>query len=95
MGSFNVPALVPAQRGTIERQDGTVGPILRCPRGMVLAIDNLCYAKGTKGLAAFRKWPPGTRPFLTGGEVRILRRAETLRKGKGTRSTLKALGLGG
>ena len=95
MGSFGMPALEPAQVGSITRKDGSVGPILRCPPGSVLAIDNLCYNKGVKGLASFRKWPPGTRPFLTGGEVRILRRAETLRRGKGTKKTLKALGLGG
>lgn len=95
MGGFGVPALVPAQVGSITRRDGSVGPILRCPPGSVLAVDNLCYNKGVKGLAAFRKWKPGTRPFLTGGEVRILRRAETLRSGKGTKKTLKALGLGG
>ena len=95
MGSFGIPVLVPAQVGTISRRDGSVGPILRCPPGMVLAVDNLCYSKGTRGLASFRKWKPGTRPFLTGGEVRVLRRAETLRRGKSTKKTLKALGLGG
>jgi len=71
-----------------------VGPILRCPPGMVLAIDDNCYAKGLKGLAAFRKWKPPAKPFLSGGDVKILRRADTLRRGKSTKKTLKALGLG-
>lgn len=84
----------PSEVGTITRDDGTVGPILRCPPGMVLAIDDQCYAKGLKGLAQFRKWKPGTRPFLTGGDVKVLRRANTLRRSKGTKRLLKELGLG-
>lgn len=84
----------PAEVGTITRNDGSVGPILRCPPGMVLAIDNQCYAKGLKGLANFRKWKPPAKPFLSGGDVKILRRADTLRRGKSTKKTLKALGLG-
>ena len=95
IGGFGRPALVPRVVGTIERRDGSVGQILRCPPGAVLAIDNLCYTKGTKGLAANRKWPPGTRPFLTGGEVKCLRRADTLRNSKANRKLLKGLGMGG
>jgi len=84
----------PMEVGQITRIDGTVGPILRCAPGMVLAVDDMCYRKGLPGLAAFRKWKPGTRPFLTGGDVKILRRANTLRRGKGTKKLLKELGLG-
>jgi len=80
--------------GTITRNDGSVGPILRCPPGMVLAIDNNCYAKGLKGLATFRKWKPGTKPFLTGGEVKCLRKADSLRNSKSNRKLLKGLGMG-
>jgi len=95
VGAFGMPALVPAQVGSIDRQDGTVGPILKCPPRMVLGVDNLCYTKGTRGLAAFRKWKPGTRPFLTGGDVKVLRRANTLRSSKASKKLLKELGVGG
>lgn len=94
IGAFGIPALVPQQVGTIERKDGSVGPILRCPTGAVLATDNLCYTKGTRGLAQNRKWRPGTRPFLTGGDVRCLRRANSLRSSKGSKKLLKELGMG-
>jgi len=93
-GGFNMPAFVPDVVGTITRIDGSAGPILRCPRGTVLATDDLCYAKGTKGLAAHRKWPMGTRPFLSGGDVKCLRRANTLRRSKGSRKLLRELGMG-
>lgn len=94
LGSFGVPALVPAVVGSITKRDGSTGPILRCPPRMVLAVDNLCYMKGTRGLAAFRKWRPGTKPFLTGGDVKCLRRANTLRKGKSSKKLLRELGMG-
>jgi hypothetical protein len=94
IGAFGIPALVPKQVGTIERKDGSIGPILRCPTGAVLATDNLCYTKGTRGLAQNRKWRPGTRPFLTGGDVRCLRRANSLRSSKGSKKLLKELGMG-
>lgn len=95
MGAFGLPAMQPEVVGNITRRDGSTGPILRCEPGLVLATDNLCYAKGTKGLAANRKWKPGTRPFLTGGDVKVLRRANTLRNSKGSKKLLKELGLGG
>lgn len=94
VGSFNLPGVLPAQVGTIERNDGVVNPILRCPSKYVLGIDNICYVKGTPGLSKFRKWPPGTRPFLTGGDVKVLRRANTLRHSKGSKTLLKELGMG-
>jgi len=93
-GGFNMPAFVPEVVGNISRIDGSSGPILRCPRGTVLATDDLCYAKGTRGLAAHRKWPRGTRPFLTGGDVKCLRRANTLRRSRGSKKLLKELGMG-
>jgi len=92
MGAFGIPAVVPAQVGTIQRKDGSVGPILRCPNKTVLGADNLCYMKGSVG--RFRKWPRGTRPFLTGGDVKCLRRANTLRRSKGSKRLLRELGMG-
>lgn len=57
VGAFGIPALVPAQVGTITRRDGTVNSVLRCPPGAVLGKDSLCYQKGTIA-KKFRKWPP-------------------------------------
>lgn len=94
VGSFQLPGVLPAQVGTITRNDGVVNPILRCPSKYVLGIDNICYVKGTPGLSKFRKWPPGTRPFLTGGDVRCLRRANSLKHSKGNRKLLRELGMG-
>lgn len=93
IGAFNMPALVPAQVGTIMRRDGSVGPILRCPRGSVLATDNLCYNKGIKGLASHRKWKPGRRPFLPARDLRALDRVAALKGNKVLKGRIKALGL--
>jgi len=90
VGAFGMPAMVPAQVGVIQRRDGTTGPILRCPRKTVLGADNLCYMAPGR----FRKWPRGTRPFLTGGDVKCLRRANTLRRSKGSKRLLRELGMG-
>jgi len=93
-GGFNMPAFTPDVVGEIEKKDGTMSAIRRCPKGTVLATDNLCYAKGTAGLAAHRKWKPGTKPFLSGGDVRCLRRANTLKHSKGSKAILRELGMG-
>jgi len=93
-GGFNMPAFVPGVVGNITRRDGTTGPILRCPRGTVLATDNLCYAKGIRGLAAHRKWKPGPRPFLPPKDIQCLRRAVAIRKNKDNRRMFRELGLG-
>jgi hypothetical protein len=78
---------------------GAVNPAIfqetvhRCPRGMVLGIDNLCYHK--KALTkATRKWNPGRRPLLTGGELNaISRAARAARRVKGAQKNLEKLGL--
>jgi len=72
MGAWGQPALVPAQVGTING-----GPILRCPTGAVLGKDNLCYQKGSIP-NKYRKWPRGSRPLLTGGEMKTLRKVRSL-----------------
>lgn len=49
--------------------------VLRCPRGSVLGIDDLCYDHLHK---RDRKWIPAAKPLLTGGErnaIRIAARA--------------------
>lgn len=45
---------------------------LVCPRGTVLGVDNLCYNKRDLKNSE-RKWPRGTRPLLTGGDMRAIR----------------------
>lgn len=92
-GGFNMPAFVPSVVGNITRIDGSSGPILRCPRGTVLATDNLCYAKGTKGLAPNRKWKPGRRPFLPSQDLRALDRVAALKGNKVLKGRIRALGL--
>lgn len=78
VGSWGYPAIVPSQVGTVTRNNGTVSPILRCPRGMVLGTDNLCYAKGTRGLQ--RKWKPATKPPMSAKDYKALRRISALQK---------------
>ncbi len=67
MGRFG-PALVPAARETITRV---------CLPGMVVAKDGLCYNRRDVTNKE-RLYPRGTRPLLTGGEMKILRKARSL-----------------
>jgi len=55
--------LVPASVSGITR---------RCPRGAVLGLDGLCYNKRDLRNGD-RMWPRGTRPLLTGGDMRCIR----------------------
>jgi len=76
MGAFGAalePAQLPATR-------------LRCPRGTVLGRDNLCYNRRDLRKSE-RKWPPGTKPILTGGQVSTLKKAQRIH------DRLKRLGL--
>lgn len=79
MGGFGVPALVPAQVGTISRRDGSVSPILRCPRGAVLGVDGLCYTKGVIP-RKFRKWPPGPKPPISAADWKASRTFASVQK---------------
>lgn len=49
---------------------GVQSVVFRCPKGMVLGDDNICYDKPLAN--AKRKWPRGRRPLLTGGEMRAI-----------------------
>lgn len=69
------PARVPEVVGNLNGQ-----PIRRCPAGMVLSVEDLCYVKGTKGLAAIRKWKPSARPVMSAADAKVIRRAATLQK---------------
>lgn len=63
-GAFGMPAIRPVN---IPQNH------LTCPKGMVLGEDDLCYPRQVlRRDSRFRKWKPGTRPVLTGGEVRAI-----------------------
>jgi len=63
-GAFGMPAIRPVVQ---MRAHST------CPKGMVLGDDELCYPRAVlRRDSRFRKWRPGTRPVLTGGEVRAI-----------------------
>jgi len=61
---------------------------LLCPRGTVLGLDDLCYNKRDLRKSE-RKWNPGTKPVLTGGQVNTLRKAHRIQE------RMKKLGLTG
>ena len=66
-GAFGMPAFAPARRDVLT---------WTCPTGMVLGRDNLCYPKQVlRRDSKFRKWRPGMRPVLTGGERRGISKA--------------------
>jgi len=68
-GSFGMPAIRPR----VEMR-----PHRTCPTGMVLGTDGLCYPKAVlRRDSKFREWRPGTRPVLTGGEVRAIAKARS------------------
>jgi len=73
VGAFGIPALVPAQRGTTVRSDGTTHPILKCPPGAVLGKDNLCYMKGSIP-RQFRKWKPAAKPVVSAHDAKMMRK---------------------
>lgn len=71
IGAFGVPGLVPAQVGVINDN-----PILKCPAGMVLGKDNICYVRSVLP-RQFRKWPPPGRAPVTAGDAKAIRRAKS------------------
>lgn len=64
MGHFGV-AVAPMAEQNIR---------LKCPRGMVLGADDLCYNRNALRRSE-RKWIPGRKPLLTGGEMNAIRTA--------------------
>lgn len=64
VGSFGIPALVPAT--------GSV-PTRRCPPGAFLGKDNLCYQRGSIP-NSFRKWPKPPKPILSAQDAKTLRK---------------------
>lgn len=76
VGAFGLPAMVPEQVGSIQRRDGSVGPILRCGSRMVLGTDNLCYPKALlPRRSKFRKWRQPPRPTISAADTKAIRRA--------------------
>tara|TARA_R110002110_G_scaffold338571_2_gene548992 strand:+ start:629 stop:1030 length:402 start_codon:yes stop_codon:yes gene_type:complete len=62
-----------------------------CPPGSKLGRDMLCYDKIANG---DRRWPRGTRPLLTGGDMNAIRRASSAaKKLERTNKKLQTLGL--
>ena len=84
---------------TLGRFGAAVEPTFRsstirdCPRGMVLAVDSLCYSRRDVRNSE-RFWPRGRRPLLTGGEMRaISTAASAARKLQRKQKDLQELGL--
>jgi len=76
LGRYGV-ALAPAQVGQVtSMKTGITNPILRCPPGMILGKDNLCYESLTK---KERKWAKPRKPLLTGGDMNALARVKRIR----------------
>lgn len=68
-GAFGMPASVPK----VEMREHH-----SCPTGMVLGEDGLCYPKAVlRRNSRFRRWKPGARPVLTGGQRRSISKART------------------
>lgn len=66
-GGFGLPATQPQGITRITR---------KCPRGMVLGIDDLCYAKAIlPGRSKLRKWRRPPRPPITRRDTVAIRRA--------------------
>jgi len=67
LGGFGLPALTPGSETRLVR---------KCPRAMVLGIDNLCYPKAVlTGRSKFRKWRRPVRAPVTRRDVVAIRRA--------------------
>lgn len=83
MGRYGA-GLVPAMRSMT---------VNRCPPGAVLGKDNICYNRRDIRRDE-RKWAPGRRPLLTGGDLNaISRAARAAGKMKTQQKRLQKLGL--
>lgn len=80
-GAFGMPAMVPMAVQTVTH---------RCPPGMVLGRDNLCYPRQVlRRDSKFRKWRPGPRPWGTPGQISAVRKAKSfITSGREKMSTL-------
>jgi hypothetical protein len=70
-GSFGLPAIEPRVLSTIK---------MRCPRGLVLGTDNLCYPKAILSRRSrWRKWKLPQRPPVTAAQARALNQIDSIR----------------
>jgi hypothetical protein len=75
--------------GIVPQQQGRM--MLHCPPGHVLGKDDVCYSRLR---ASDRKWPPGKKPLLTGGDLNAIARASRVaKKFKRKQRDLQRLGL--
>lgn len=71
-GSFGIPAAVPQTSQRIRR---------KCPPGMVLGRDNLCYPRQVLGRRnRFRKWRAPARPPISRKDMRALEAIDRVQK---------------
>lgn len=69
VGQFGAPAIQPYQASSVA---------LRCPPGMVLGKDNLCYRKGAIPMS-WRKWRPARKPPISARDWRALQTADRVK----------------
>jgi len=70
-GSFGLPAITPRQ----EQRT-----VLRCPSGMRLGKDNLCYPKAVlRRRSKFRKHRPPVKPPISRSEAKAVRQAQKVK----------------
>lgn len=62
----------PRVAGRLNNRSGQPYQVLRCPPGMLLGKDNVCYESLRNHE---RKWPKGRKPLLTGGEMNAITKA--------------------
>lgn len=81
VGSFGMPALVPATVGVIQNARGENKPVRRCPKGAVLGKDDLCYQKGAIS-RQYRKWPKPTNPkgYISRSDLKALNKIHGLQE---------------
>lgn len=79
---------VMGQYGAAMVPDAEQGITLRCLPGMVLGKDRLCYNKRDISNKE-RRWPKGTRPLGTPGEMACLRKAASF--GRRMETTVKRM----
>lgn len=75
--------------GIVPRAD--VQTVRRCPRGMALGKDGICY-EGLHRNSPRREWPMGMKPLMTGGDRSAIRRAAAVagKLGRAKKSLNKA-----
>lgn len=59
--------------------NGKQNPIRKCPKGFVLAFNDMCYPKQMLP-RSFRKWKPAPRPAVSRRDQRAIRQADRARK---------------